>query len=40
VNPVLKVAVDYERTEFDGGGAAGTDRVDESLLLTRFQISY
>ncbi len=40
VNPVLKVAVNYEKTEFNGGGAAGTDRVDESLLLTRFQISY
>jgi len=41
LNPFVKVAVNYERTEFEDGGAVlGTDRPDESLLLTRFQLSY
>ncbi|HEU4430427.1 MAG TPA: porin, partial [Myxococcota bacterium] len=41
LNPFVKLALNYERTEFeDGGAVSGTDRPDESLLLTRFQLSY
>jgi phosphate-selective porin OprO/OprP len=41
LNPFVKLALNYERTEFEGGGAVlGTDRPDEDLLLTRFQLSY
>jgi phosphate-selective porin OprO/OprP len=41
LNPLVKLALDYERTEFEDGGALlGTDRPDEGLLLTRFQLSY
>jgi len=41
LNPFVKLALNYERTEFEDGGAVlGTDRPDESLLLTRFQLSY
>jgi phosphate-selective porin OprO/OprP len=41
LNPFAKLALNYERTEFeDGGGALGIDRPDESLLLTRFQLAY
>lgn len=41
LNPFVKLALNYERTEFEGGGAVlGTDRPDEDLVLTRFQLSY
>jgi phosphate-selective porin OprO/OprP len=41
LNPYLKLVVNYERTEFEDGGAVlGTDRPDEDALLTRFQLSY
>jgi phosphate-selective porin OprO/OprP len=41
LNPFVKLVVNYERTEFDGGGAVlGTDRPDEDLLATRVQLSY
>lgn len=41
LNPFVKLVVNYERTEFEGGGAVlGTDRPDEDALLTRFQLSY
>jgi phosphate-selective porin OprO/OprP len=41
LNPFVKLVLNYERTEFEGGGAVlGTDRPDEEALLTRFQLSY
>ena len=41
LNPFAKLVVNYEHTEFEDGGAVlGADRPDESLLLTRFQLSY
>lgn len=35
-----KFALNYERTEFDGGAAAGADRPAEEALLGRFQLSF
>lgn len=44
LNQNLKLAVNYEQTRFDGGGggtvATPTDRPNEEILFTRFQISY
>ncbi|MFL6198711.1 MAG: OprO/OprP family phosphate-selective porin [Thermoanaerobaculia bacterium] len=42
LNRNLKVMLDYERTEFDGGGGiAGVgDREDENVLFSRFQIAF
>jgi phosphate-selective porin OprO/OprP len=41
LNPFVKLVLNYERTKFDGGGSVlGTDRPDEDVLLTRFQLSY
>jgi phosphate-selective porin OprO/OprP len=34
-----RIYLDYERTSFDGGSTAG-DREDESIVFTRFQISF
>lgn len=35
----LKASLQYERTEFDGGGGTG-DREDEKLLFSRVQVSW
>jgi phosphate-selective porin OprO/OprP len=41
LNPFVRVSLNYESTSFEDGGAVlGTDRPDEDLLLTRFQLSY
>jgi phosphate-selective porin OprO/OprP len=40
LNRWIKVQLDYDRTWFDGGAAAGADREDESMILTRLQLSY
>lgn len=41
LNPFVKLVLNYERTEFDGGGAVlGTDRPGEDLLATRVQLNY
>jgi phosphate-selective porin OprO/OprP len=41
LNPFVKLLLNYERTEFEGGGAVlGTDRPDEDAILTRFQLAY
>jgi phosphate-selective porin OprO/OprP len=39
LNRNVRVYLDYERTEFEGGATSG-DREDESVLLSRFQISF
>jgi phosphate-selective porin OprO/OprP len=39
LNRSLRVALNYEVTEFEGGAATG-DREDEKVLLSRFQISF
>ncbi len=39
LNRSLRVALNYEVTEFEGGAASG-DREDEKVLLSRFQISF
>jgi phosphate-selective porin OprO/OprP len=39
LNRNLRVDLDYERTQFEGGAATG-DREDESVLLSRFQIAF
>jgi phosphate-selective porin OprO/OprP len=39
LNRNLRVALNYEVTQFEGGAAAG-DREDEKVLLSRFQISF
>ena len=35
-----KIAVNYEETRFKGGAAAGTDRENERVLLTRLQVAF
>ncbi len=44
LNRNLRVALNYERTRFEGGstegGATGGDREDEKVLLSRFQVSF
>ena len=32
--------LDYTKTRFDGGAAAGGDRADESAFFTRFQVAF
>jgi phosphate-selective porin OprO/OprP len=39
LNKGVKIVLDYEQTKFDGG-AAGADREDERVILSRFQIAY
>lgn len=39
LNRNLRVYLDYERTEFEGGASSG-DREDENVLLSRFQIAF
>jgi len=40
LNPNIKIAIDFERTEFHGGAKNGGDREPENALLTRFQIAF
>lgn len=39
LNRNVRVYLDYERTEFEGGASAG-DREDENILFSRFQIAF
>ena len=39
LNRNVRVDLDYERTEFEGGASSG-DREDENVLLSRFQIAF
>lgn len=36
----VKIALDYNQTQFDGGAAGGQDRLDEKALFTRLQLAY
>ena len=38
-NRNLRLVLDYERTQFEGGAATG-DREDENILFSRFQIAF
>jgi phosphate-selective porin OprO/OprP len=40
MNRWVKVALDFERTTFDGGAPAGGDRSPESVFLVRWQLAY
>lgn len=40
LNNNVRLMLDYERTDFTGGGIAGEDRKTENAVLTRFQIQY
>lgn len=42
LNRNIKVVLDYERTEFEGGAGIGDggDREDENVLFSRFQVSF
>lgn len=40
LNQNIKWSLDYERTKFDGGAAAGGDRDDEKAILTRFALGF
>ncbi|WP_243372571.1 porin [Geotalea sp. SG265] len=40
LNNNVKVAFDYEQTDFHGGAATGKDREDEKIFLSRFQIAF
>lgn len=35
-----RLVLDYSKTTFDGGAAAGADRADEKALITRLQLSF
>ena len=35
-----RLALNYDRTQFDGGAAAGADRDDEKAFFTRLQLSF
>lgn len=39
-NENVKWVLNYEQTSFDGGAAAGADRVDEKAFLTRVQLAF
>lgn len=40
LNRNVKLALDYNQTEFTGGAAAGADRPTEKLVLGRLQLAY
>jgi phosphate-selective porin OprO/OprP len=40
LNRWLKIALDYERTSFEGGGLEAGDRDTESAVFVRWQLSY
>jgi phosphate-selective porin OprO/OprP len=40
LNNNAKVAVNYEETRYDGGGAGGTDRDNERAILARLQVAF
>ncbi len=40
LNTNVKVALDYEQTSFDRGAAAGADRKDEQVVLSRVQFRF
>ena len=40
LNRNVKLQVNYDQSSFDGGAAAGTDRIDEKVLFTRVQVAY
>jgi phosphate-selective porin OprO/OprP len=40
LNRWIKVAVNFDRTSFDGGAPGGDDRDTEDTMLTRLQLSY
>ena len=40
LNNNVRVMLDYERTDFDGGAPLGGDRQTEDAIFTRFQIAY
>jgi phosphate-selective porin OprO and OprP len=40
LNENLKWVLNYEQTSFDGGAAAGADREDEKVFLTRFALGF
>lgn len=40
LNQNVKLVLDYEHTEFDGGAAAGADRHVEQGILTRLQLAF
>jgi phosphate-selective porin OprO/OprP len=40
LNRNVKLQVNYDQTSFDGGAAAGADRIDEKVLFTRVQLAY
>ena len=39
-NRNFKIQVNYDQTDFDGGGAGGTDRPTEKAIFTRFQANF
>lgn len=40
LNNNVRLMLNYERTDFDGGAIAGEDRKAENVILTRFQVQY
>jgi phosphate-selective porin OprO/OprP len=40
LNENLKLALNYERTSFEGGAAGGADREDEEVFLTRVAVGF
>jgi phosphate-selective porin OprO/OprP len=40
LNRGVRLLLDYERTDFEGGAAAGGDRASEQVVFSRFQIAF
>ncbi|HYN27979.1 MAG TPA: porin, partial [Burkholderiales bacterium] len=40
LNRNVKLQLNYDETTFEGGAAAGADRIDEKVLFTRVQLAY
>jgi phosphate-selective porin OprO/OprP len=40
ISRMVRVYVDYDQTKFKGGGATGSDRPVEKVLISRLQLAF
>jgi phosphate-selective porin OprO/OprP len=40
ISKYIRVYFDYDETRFTGGGAGGSDRPDEKVFISRFQLAF
>jgi hypothetical protein len=40
ISKYIRVYFDYDETRFTGGGSGGSDRPDEKVLISRFQLAF